>query len=317
MDINRFTAALTARLEAAGADRRTASESAHAFVASMSEDDAAKIVPLADNDEMMNKITMSVMRHIEVSARASRAESRTDDDDEDDSIEEMLAHTSQNRITPPPGRPPRPQGRPAQNPAAPGRQSAMPQGRPVQMQPRGGAQMRPRQGTGQNRGTRPSGRTASKSHRGTGRPERRPIYKPDPNANYQKFYIILACSAPLWGFVLLLGAAAFVFAIGLLSLSIVTLIVGLFAGVAIGTIASLVGIIYGITQLFEYAPIGTYEIGLGIMIGGAVMFFGVLAYNVAVRLLPYLIKEVMVLLSFTIHKCVELYYYVKGRCADL
>ena len=77
------------------------------------------------------------------------------------------------------------------------------------------------------------------------------------------------------------------------------------------------GIIYGITQLFSYAPIGLYEIGLGVRVGGFVMLGGIIVYNVAVRLLPYLIRRELDLFTFTSHKCVELYYYVKGACADL
>ena len=146
---------------------------------------------------------------------------------------------------------------------------------------------------------------------------RRPIYKPDPNADYHKFYIILACTSPIWGFAALVVAALFALAICGLAALIVLLIVGLFVGVAVGVVLSLIGIIYGITQLFELPPVGVYEIGLGIMVGGAVMFFGILAYNGAVRLLPYVIRQVLALMSFTLHKCVELYYYVKGRCADL
>lgn len=329
MDINRFTAALISRLESAGADRRDATACARAFVSSMSEDEAEKLSSLVDNDDVMSKVTSSLMSRIEAAAasRAAAQSAQSDciDDEDDDSIDEMLAHSDPRRDGAPKVRPrgeqaayaqpPRRNDRPAR-PQQPG-----PNGRPVQqMHPHRTGDMRPRQVAElQPRRQTPGrqGRPAPKQDAGKKWLERRPIYKPDPNADYQKFYIILACSSPLWGLALLLGAAAFVFAIGALSVSIVLLIVGLFAGVAVGTILALVGIIYGITQLFEYVPIGTYEIGLGIMIGGAVMFFGVLAYNIAVRLLPYVIKQVMVLLSFTIHKCVELYYYAKGRCADL
>lgn len=358
MDINRFTAALTSRLESAGADRKDAAACARVFVSSMSEDEALKISALVDNEDVMNKITASLMSRIKASASSRPAPVPVDaDDDDDDYIDEMLeesdpyrdagrhaqpqpprqearpAPTPQQRPTQPQqARPaqPQPQGAPQARPMQPhGAQGrpAQPQpqgapGRPTQMQPQGAPSRpvqpgRPAQPQ-QRRQTPASQQRAAAKHREEKKPpERRPIYKPDPNADYQKFYLILACSSPLWGLALLFGAAAFVFAVGALSVSIVLLIIGLFVGVAVGTVVALVGIIYGITQLFEYAPIGTYEIGLGIMIGGAVMFFGVLAYNVAVRLLPYVIKQVMVLLSFTIHKCVELYYYAKGRCADL
>lgn len=47
------------------------------------------------------------------------------------------------------------------------------------------------------------------------------------------------------------------------------------------------------------------------------MLAGIVAYNIAARLLPYLIKKVLELFVYTAHKCVELYFYVKGACANL
>ncbi len=143
------------------------------------------------------------------------------------------------------------------------------------------------------------------------------IHRPDPNADYRKFYIILACTSPLWVLALLFVLTVFIGALVFMAAAIALLFAGTVVVVVGGTALALVGIIYGITQIFSYAPIGEYEIGLGVMIGGLTMLIGVVAYNVAIRLLPYLIKKTVKLLTFTMHKCVELYYYVKGECADL
>ncbi len=417
MDINSFMSALTQRLVSAGADREAAAKQVNAFISSMPEEEALKLASLGENEDMMHRITDSLIRRIgtrrqmPADARGGRGGENVgadDIDDEDETFDEMLDSSMEPQNAPrQPQRPreaeghPTPQrtppvgAQPRRRPQAPGTLSRQPQpsaqtGAPQQrtLQPGGagapqrqpgagaqqpgnigaqrqpgaaeaaqqpgnvGAQQRqpgssdvaqqpgsvgaqPRQ-PGTSSGAQPRSATGvqrqqpqkkplqrasgSSKKQTTGEDEpkdRRMIYKPDPNADYHKFYTIFACTSPIWGFVALLGAAAFLFAVGALSVSIVLLIVGIFVGVAVGTTLSLVGIIYGITQLFEYVPIGMYEIGLGIMIGGFVMLIGILAYNTAIRLIPYLIKQIMVLLSFTIHKCIELYYYVKGRCADL
>jgi len=145
----------------------------------------------------------------------------------------------------------------------------------------------------------------------------RKIHKPDPNADYTKFWTIFICSSPLWGAVLLLGVTFFILLLGALCAAVVGLILGLIVFVAGGTIISLVGIIYGITQLFKYVPIGLYEIGLGITAGGVVMFCGIIIYNAAIRFFPYLIRKTAALFVYTARRTVELYYYVKGACADL
>ncbi|MFY9381780.1 MAG: hypothetical protein WBI55_06680 [Eubacteriales bacterium] len=145
----------------------------------------------------------------------------------------------------------------------------------------------------------------------------RKIHKPDPNADYTKFWTIFICSSPLWGAVLLFGITFFILLLGALCAAVVGLIIGLVIFVAGGTIVSLVGIIYGITQLFKYVPIGLYEIGLGITAGGVVMYCGIIMYNAAIRFFPYLIRKTAALFIFTARRTVELYYYVKGACADL
>ncbi len=108
-------------------------------------------------------------------------------------------------------------------------------------------------------------------------------------------------------------AGLFVGLVATIILSIV-LMIGL---VAAGSIVSLVGIIYGVTQLFSFPAAGVYEIGLGVMIAGIVLFASVLLYNLALRLIPWLIKKVAVLLVYVCGKLKLLFYYVRRECYKL
>ncbi len=111
------------------------------------------------------------------------------------------------------------------------------------------------------------------------------------------------------------GAFALVF-VGLSAL-IVGLIAALIAIVAVGAGLSLVGIIFGITQLFSFMAAGIYEIGLGIMVAGAVLFVSVLLYNIAIRLLPWLISLVGNFLGFVCGKLKTLFLNIRRECYKL
>ncbi len=99
---------------------------------------------------------------------------------------------------------------------------------------------------------------------------------------------------------------------------IVGLIAVLIADIAVGTAVSLVGIIYGITQLFNplTRAVGLYELGLGLLIGGGAMFAGIIIYNVAIRLLPFILKKWTYLLRLILGKLKDLYYALKRRSSD-
>ena len=59
-----------------------------------------------------------------------------------------------------------------------------------------------------------------------------------------------------------------------------------------GTACFLVGVIYGIIQICTASVgIGIYEIGLGIICAGVFLALGVLTYHLAVRGLPYLLRQ--------------------------
>ncbi len=102
-----------------------------------------------------------------------------------------------------------------------------------------------------------------------------------------------------------------------LILAIIGLVVGMIAVVAAGSGLALVGIIYGITQLFTFVAAGIYEIGLGVMIIGIALFGGVVLYNLAVRFLPWVMSWLTVLFSFVFGRFRNLFYFVRRECYKL
>ncbi len=94
-------------------------------------------------------------------------------------------------------------------------------------------------------------------------------------------------------------------------------VAALIAAVCLGSILSLVGIIYGIVQLGTAVPIGLYEIGIGVIIAGVTMCVGILIYNFAVRLVPILFKLVWKLFKYVMKRLKELFNYLKKESAKL
>lgn len=131
------------------------------------------------------------------------------------------------------------------------------------------------------------------------------------------FWLAFIFTLPLTAALAAIFFGAFAAAFAALAALIVGLIAGLIALVAVGAGVSLVGIIFGITQLFTFVASGVYEIGLGVMIIGVVTFVGVLLYNVAVHFLPWVIRKTGVLLKFSCGKIRELFLYVRRECYRL
>ena len=133
------------------------------------------------------------------------------------------------------------------------------------------------------------------------------------------FWGIFVAGLPLILAFLLLYAGVFgaVF-LGLCAV-IILLVAGLICTTAGGTAVSMVGIIYGITQIVtaESKAPGLYEIGLGITIGGLVLFAGILIYNLAIRLIPFLITLLGKLFRFCAGKLRDLFSIAKEACYRL
>ncbi len=86
------------------------------------------------------------------------------------------------------------------------------------------------------------------------------------------------------------------------------------ATVACGTALALVGIIYGATQCFKALPIGLFEIGVGIALGGVTMLVSVLLYNIAIRYIPRLYKLVGRFGGWVFGGIGKLYTNIKKEC---
>lgn len=146
----------------------------------------------------------------------------------------------------------------------------------------------------------------------------RPEYideEPAPNSTI--FWVLFAVSLPL---TIPLGLAAlslFLIVWAALAAMIIVSIALVIGGAAVGTALSLVGIIYGISQLFSCVPIGLYELGLGVLAGSAAMFICILLYNFAIRLLPLLIKLVGRLFRYLWGRLRVLFVFLRKECAKL
>ncbi len=126
-------------------------------------------------------------------------------------------------------------------------------------------------------------------------------------------FLTLPVTIALLAGIFLVFAALF---IGLAALIVAGCV--LLAGVtAAGAVVSLVGIIFGITQLFSFVAAGIYEIGLGIMVAGAVLFVAVLIYNISVRFFPWLITQVGTLMGFVYGKLKDLFLLIRRECYKL
>ena len=147
---------------------------------------------------------------------------------------------------------------------------------------------------------------------------RLPDYVPDEDIpNNKMFWILFALSLPITIPLALVAVGVFAAAWAALGALIVGAIAALAAAVAVGTGLSLIGIIYGVVQMFTSIPTGLYEIGAGIVVAGAVMFIGILLYNFAVRLVPILIKQVWRLFKYLLGRLKELFNFLRKESAKL
>lgn len=115
--------------------------------------------------------------------------------------------------------------------------------------------------------------------------------KPLMGDNAPLFWLLVIVTLPIsitvLAVLLSLLAVGFVGIAGLIASALI--LVGVIA--ITGSALSLFGIIFGIIQLFTVVPAGIYEIGIGVIIAGTAMLFGVLIYNVAIRFLPLVMKK--------------------------
>lgn len=131
------------------------------------------------------------------------------------------------------------------------------------------------------------------------------------------FVLITAVSSPLWLASAVIAAAPFIIMF-MLEIALVASLVCLIAAfAALGTAASLTGIVYGIVKMFSVPAVGLYEIGFGIIIAGVTMICGILLYNGIVRFMPWLFKKSGLFVKFVFSKIKPLLSEYKRRCESL
>ena len=128
------------------------------------------------------------------------------------------------------------------------------------------------------------------------------------------FWTLFILTLPITIPLLLVICAVF----GVLYVAVTALIVA-FSGamvsvVACGTAVALIGIIYGATECFKNSPIGLFEIGVGIAVGGVTMLVSVLLYNIAVRFIPRLYKLVNRFGGWVFGGIGQIYTNIKKEC---
>ncbi|MBQ7499879.1 MAG: hypothetical protein IJT91_03190 [Clostridia bacterium] len=126
------------------------------------------------------------------------------------------------------------------------------------------------------------------------------------------FIVALPITLPLF---LIFTAIVAVFYAVLIAI-IAAFIACLLAAVAAGTASAMAGIINGAIKLISSTPIGVYEIGLGLIIGGVTMLISLAVYIITVKLLPKLFPLITKFAKFVYGKIADLYYYCKERCAN-
>ncbi len=129
--------------------------------------------------------------------------------------------------------------------------------------------------------------------------------------------LISVLTSPLWCISGILFFAPFAVLLAIEAIVTAVFIALLAGGSAAGAAASLTGIIYGIIVSFTTPSIGIYEIGFGIIMIGITMIFGILSYNGAVRLMPWIFRKTGVLFRFTWSKVKPLVLAYKRRCESL
>lgn len=105
----------------------------------------------------------------------------------------------------------------------------------------------------------------------------------------RKKYFKWMFSSGLGTALLVIGAScAYIIVYALIALLIACLVTILVAIAAIGCVATLAGLIYGVIKLFSVVPEGIYEIGLALLILGITLAVSISLYNLAVRIVPIL-----------------------------
>lgn len=158
----------------------------------------------------------------------------------------------------------------------------------------------------------------SETDRYSGDAARLPDYEAnEPIPNTTVFWVLFCVSLPVTLPIAAAGLSLFAAIWAAIIVLMIASVAALISVAAGGTAAALVGTVYGIIQFTSSVATGVYEIGLGVVAAGCAMLVGILLYNLAVRLLPKLIKLVYKLFRFTLKQLVKLFNHLRRESAKL
>lgn len=140
-------------------------------------------------------------------------------------------------------------------------------------------------------------------------------YRGEPSPEARRKFIIGATLLSPFGALIFLVCMSVVGVIWLVSVLLIPLLLALMLAICVvGIVLSVVGFVYGLSQLFTVKPVGMFEIGLGIIILGAAILISTLIYNLAVRVIPKLIRRCWRLVCRTFWLLADLFCYIRGEC---
>ena len=132
------------------------------------------------------------------------------------------------------------------------------------------------------------------------------------------FALILVLAAPI---ILLVAGVSLGIYVGILAFlaGVILAIVAVVIVVAgAGAFISIAALLYGATQVIsEPRYVGIYEIGFGLLVGGIAMFVGIILYNIALRLVPFVYAQLLRFLRFTWRKLKEIFKKSVKGCEKL
>ena len=139
-------------------------------------------------------------------------------------------------------------------------------------------------------------------------------YRGEPSPEARRKFIIGATLLSPFGALIFLVCMSVVGVIWLVSVLLIPLLLALMLAICVvGIVLSVVGFVYGLSQLFTVKPVGMFEIGLGIIILGATILISTLIYNLAVRVIPKLIRRCWRLVCRTFWLLADLFCYIRGE----
>lgn len=140
-------------------------------------------------------------------------------------------------------------------------------------------------------------------------------YRGEPSPEARRKFIIGATLLSPFGALIFLVCMSVVGVIWLVSVLFIPLLLALMLAICVvGIVLSVVGFVYGLSQLFTVKPVGMFEIGLGIIILGATILISTLIYNLAVRVIPKLVRRCWRLVRRTFWLLADLFCYIRGEC---